>query len=161
MKKMLIIFLVLSVSFVFSGDKKYPDGMYSKDYAKIRMRQQPVSIYRNIVSPKHSPSANYNTRESNFVATKIDSSHNGYGAYTKSVNPLAYVPDEGYVAVYRQFQGFDATAGYIGAAQSEDGLDWYTEQKLNECYPGGQLCEPDLPSGGANPAYSAGRYPSA
>ena len=28
--------------------------------------------------------------------------------------------DEGYIAVYRQFQGLNVTAGYIGASQSEE-----------------------------------------
>ena len=93
-----------------------------------------------------------------FTSTLIDSSLNGYGAYTASPNPLAFSPDYGYVAVYRQFQGFDATAGYIGAAQSEDGIEWFPAQGLNECYPGGQDCSPALPTGSGQPE---GRYPSA
>ena len=36
------------------------------------------------------------------------------------------------MAVYRQFQGLDVTAGYIGSSQSEDGEEWFTEQALNQ-----------------------------
>ena len=158
MKKMIIVVCILSVSFVFSENQKYPNGIYSKNYKKIKMKEESVSAGRKIVSTGHSPVARYNSRESSFVATKVDSSLNGYGAYNSDPNPLAFVPDEGYVAVYRQFQGFDVTAGYIGAAQSEDGEEWFTEQKLNECYPGGQLCEPSLPTATGTPQ---GRYPSA
>ncbi|MED5317338.1 MAG: T9SS type A sorting domain-containing protein [Candidatus Neomarinimicrobiota bacterium] len=158
MKKMIIVVSILSVSFVFSENQKYPNGIYSKNYKKIKMKEESISAGRKIVSTGHSPSARYNSRESSFIATKVDSSLNGYGAYNSDPNPLAFVPDEGYVAVYRQFQGFDVTAGYIGAAQSEDGEEWFTEQKLNECYPGGQLCEPSLPTATGTPQ---GRYPSA
>ena len=65
--------------------------------------------------------------------------------------------DEGYVAVYRQFQGLTATAGYIGASQSEDGEEWFTEQALNTRYFTGEE-EPNLPTATGTPQ---GRYPSA
>ena len=65
--------------------------------------------------------------------------------------------DEGYVAVYRQFQGLTVTAGYIGASQSEDGEEWFTEQTLNTRYPTGEE-EPNLPTATGTPQ---GRYPSA
>ena len=91
------------------------------------------------------------------MPTLLDSSLNGYGAYIANTNPLAYALDEGYVAAYRQFQGLNATAGYIGASQSEDGEEWFTEQKLNTKYPTGQE-EPSLPTATGTPQ---GRYPSA
>ena len=96
-------------------------------------------------------------RSQDFSVTLIDSSLNGYGAYLSSPNPLAFSPDYGYVAVYRQFQGFEATAGYIGAAQSEDGEEWFVEQTLNASYPTGEE-EPNLPTATGTPQ---GRYPSA
>jgi hypothetical protein len=53
--------------------------------------------------------------------------------------------DKGYVAVSVQFQGLTATAGYIGASQSEDGEEWFTEQTLNTRYPTGEE-EPKSPN---------------
>ena len=77
------------------------------------------------------PKVVYQNRDSGWSSSLVDSSLNGYGPYNPIANPLAYALDEGYVAVYRQFQGLDVTAGYIGASQSEDGLEWFTEQALN------------------------------
>ena len=54
MKKLKIILCILSLSFVFSEDQKYPNGIYSKDYDKIRMRQEPISIDRKIMA-HHNP----------------------------------------------------------------------------------------------------------
>lgn len=94
---------------------------------------------------------------SDWNSVLIDSSKNGYGAYNDTPNPLAYSLDNGWVAAYRQWGGIDATAGYIGVAQSEDGEDWFVEQRINTKYPEGAE-EPSLPSADGNPQ---GRYPSA
>ena len=74
------------------------------------------------------------SRDGHWFKTLIDSSKNGYGAYLETPNPLAYSIDNGWVAVYRQWGGFDATAGYIGVAQSEDGEEWFVEQRINIAY---------------------------
>ncbi|SVB08528.1 uncharacterized protein METZ01_LOCUS161382, partial [marine metagenome] len=97
------------------------------------------------------------SRDNHWISTLVDSSKNGYGAYLETPNPLAYSVDNGWVAVYRQWGGFDATAGYIGVAQSEDGEEWFTEQKINTIYPEG-VEEPELPTA---TGYPEGRYPSA
>ena len=96
-------------------------------------------------------------RDSEWFATLLDSSLNGYGPYNPTPNTLSYALDEGYLAVYRQFQGLNQTAGYIGASQSEDGEEWFTEQTLNTRYPTGEE-EPNLPTATGTPQ---GRYPSA
>ena len=104
-------------------------------------------IYNNnTLGPNHrfGPKVNYSNRDSDWSSSLIDSSLNGYGPYNPTPNPLAYAMDEGYVAVYRQFQGLNVTAGYIGASQSEDGEEWFTEQALNSRYPTGEE-EPNLP----------------
>ena len=89
----------------------------------------------------------------------IDSGRNGYGAFGRSNNPLAYGVDEGYFAVYRQWISSQSTHGIIGAAQSEDGEEWFQSQELNLKYPNGDEA-PNLPTatGGGPPQ---GRYPSA
>ena len=99
----------------------------------------------------------HGTRDTEFFSTLIDSSHNGYGAYLETPNPLGYSVDNGWVAVYRQWGGLNATAGYIGVAQSEDGEEWFVEQRVNTAYPEG-VEEPDLPTATGTPQ---GRYPSA
>lgn len=99
------------------------------------------------------PITTYSNRDSEWSATLIDSSLNGYGIYNPWPNPLGYAIDEGYVAVYRQFQGLyteGGTAGYIGASQSEDGEEWFTEQTLNTRYPTGEE-EPSLPTASGLP----------
>ena len=80
---------------------------------------------------RHGIAPQVNNRDSDFVTSQIDMSKNGYGAYYKYTNPLAYGLDEGYLAVYRQWLGIDESSGNIGAAQSEDGEEWETEQSLN------------------------------
>jgi len=111
------------------------------------------------VTYNHGKAPQVNNRDEHFTSTLIDSSKNGYGAYYKNTNPLAYGLDEGYFAVYRQWSDLP-THGIIGAAQSEDGEDWYTSQALNMKYPTGDE-SPDLPTGGNPPGYPQGRYPSA
>ena len=113
---------------------------------KLPRLQEPI-YNNNILGPNHryGPITTYNNRDSGWSAALIDSSLNGYGCYNPTPNPLAYAFEEGYVAVYRQFQGLDVTAGYVGASQSEDGEEWFTEQTLNTRYPTGEE-EPNLPT---------------
>ena len=103
------------------------------------------------------PAVRHGSRDSDFFSTLVDSSKNGYGPYNGTPNPLAYSYDNGWVAVYRQWGGLEATAGYIGVAQSEDGEEWFVEQQINTTYPEG-VSEPDLPTATGTPQ---GRYPSA
>jgi hypothetical protein len=158
MKKfvMSLFFFCLTIS-VFAGVRqKTVKNVQRYPKAKPPVLEPTISKF---YGPNHrsGPITTYPDRDSGWMSTKIDSSFNGYGAYIATVNPLAYVLDEGYVAVYRQFQGYNTTAGYIGASQSEDGEMWFPAQKLNTKYPSGQE-EPSLPAGQGLPQ---GRYPSA
>ena len=113
--------------------------------------------------------ARTNSRNSYFQSFKIDSSKNGYGAFTEINSPLAYSYDAngdgenaGWVAVYRQFGTLDETAGFLGVAQSDPyGEEWYVESRINTTYPENQtytLANPGLPTPDGAPG---ARYPSA
>ena len=142
---------------VGASTKKGKKRQMSKT-TKLPRLQEPI-YNNNTLGPNHryGPITTYQNRDSDWFATLIDSSLNGYGCYNPTPNPLAYAFEEGYVAVYRQFQGLDVTAGYVGASQSEDGEEWFTEQTLNTRYPTGEE-EPNLPTATGTPQ---GRYPSA
>ena len=100
------------------------------------VRDEPVRLINNLdINHQYGPKPVYNQRDGDWTATLIDSSLNGYGAYIGKVNPLGFSSSSGYVAAYRQFQGLTSSAGYIGASQSEDGEEWFTEQRLNITYP--------------------------
>jgi hypothetical protein len=103
-------------------------------------------------------------RDDHFYSTLVDYSKNGLGPYVSTTNPLAYGVDEGYFIVYRQWIEGVETHGFIGAAQSEDGEDWYKVEMLNTRYPNGDEWNPNanppttLPTVGGQPQ---GRFPSA
>ena len=124
---------------------------------RVKIKDGQRSFNTHGVTYNHGKAPQVNNRDSNFSSTLIDSSKNGYGAYYKTTNPLAYGVDEGYFAVYRQWITEEATHGIIGAAQSEDGEDWFTSQALNMAYPTGDE-SPNLPTATGTPQ---GRYPSA
>ena len=124
---------------------------------RVKLVDGQMSFNTHGVTYNHGKAPQVNNRDSNFSSTLIDSSRNGYGAYYKTTNPLAYGVDEGYFAVYRQWITEMTTHGIIGASQSEDGEDWFTSQELNMNYPTGQE-SPNLPTYDGQPQ---GRYPSA
>ena len=165
MRKAVIIGLAFMLTIPVFGRTTHSNKRLVKTPAKRIMDvNEPVFINSGNSTTLHGPitrhSNNNSSRESSFFSTLIDSSLNGYGPYNNTPNPLAYGLDEGYIAVYRQYQGEyteGVSAGYIGASQSEDGEEWDTEQKLNTRYPTGQE-EPDLPTSSGTPQ---GRYPSA
>jgi len=107
----------------------------------------------SLTNSTSSPLPNYSSRDGQFTTVLIDSSKNGYGMYSNNTNPIVYVPGTGVAACYRQWQGIDASAGYIGVAQSPDGVIWEVASSLNNLYPGGTT--PDGAGG-----LPAGRYPS-
>ena len=124
---------------------------------------------RTISPIKERSLARTNSRNSYFQSFKIDSSKNGYGAFTEITSPLAYSYDAngdgenaGWVAVYRQFGTLDETAGFLGVAQSDPyGEEWYVESRINTTYPENQtytLANPGLPTPDGAPG---ARYPSA
>ena len=158
MKKSVIIFLSLMVVIPIFGRTIHTNKKVMKSLPK-KMPKLQEPIYINTFGADHrfGPKVQHSSRDDHFTAVLLDSSLNGYGPYNPTPNPLAYALDEGYLAVYRQFQGLNVTAGYIGASQSEDGEEWFTEQTLNTRYPTGEE-EPDLPTATGT---AQGRYPSA
>ena len=124
---------------------------------RVKVIDGQMSFNTHGVTYNHGKAPQVNNRDDHFFTTLVDSSKNGYGAYYKNTNPLAYGVDEGYFAVYRQWITEEATHGIIGAAQSEDGEDWFTSQALNMTYPNGDE-SPALPTATGTPQ---GRYPSA
>ena len=189
MKKFAIVLLsVLMVSPAFSGQINKGRVMKKHSLIKPPIKPDPVQILPHIPTNRAESPFQYQGRDGQFSAVLIDSSLNGYGAYSGAVNPLAFHPDRGYLAVYRQMHGRIetnctygncSTAGYIGASQCEDDCmeadedmnpeNWYAAQKLNTTYPQGSS-EPELPTAGFigptanNPPLSGlpqGRYPSA
>ncbi len=158
MKKSVIIFLSLMVVMPIFGRAIHTNKKVMKSLPKKMPKlQEPVYINTFGADHRFGPKVQHSSRDDHFTAVLLDSSLNGYGPYNPTPNPLAYALDEGYLAVYRQFQGLNVTAGYIGASQSEDGEEWFTEQTLNTRYPTGEE-EPDLPTATGT---AQGRYPSA
>ena len=153
----ILISLLIIAPMLAAEAKKGKKRQLSK-ITKLPRLNEPI-YNNNTLGPNHifGPKVRYSNRDSEWSPVLIDSSLNGYGPYNPTPNPLAYAMDEGYVAVYRQFQGLDVTAGYVGASQSEDGEEWFTEQALNSRYPTGEE-EPNLPTATGTPQ---GRYPSA
>jgi len=159
MRKYVTIFLsLLIVAPMFAAAVKKGKKRQLSKTTKLPRLHEPY-YNNNTLGPNHryGPITRYSNRDTEWSAALIDSSLNGYGCYNPTPNPLAYALDEGYVAVYRQFQGLNVTAGYIGASGSNDGEMWFPQQMLNTRYPTGEL-DGDLPTATGTPQ---GRYPSA
>ena len=139
MKKIVMIVLTLLVAMPTQGRVKKNNKKANREIPK-KLPRLHEPVYLNTFGADHrfGPKVEYSNRDSDWSAVLIDSSLNGYGPYNPTPNPLGHAMDEGYVAVYRQFQGLTATAGYVGASQSEDGEEWFTEQTLNTRYPTGE-----------------------
>lgn len=103
-----------------------------------------------------SPAPAYVSRDGVFTAALVDSSKNGYGLYSQNTTPIEYIPGLGVAACYRQWQGENVSAGYIGVAQSSDGLNWIVSSAINSVYPYGATPDTDP----AFPGQPQGRYPS-
>ena len=153
----LVIFLVAMSLLISAG--QHPAKRKLTPQEKANILKDP-----NIIYPSQAPilvvpgTRTRSSRDIGLTSFLVDSSKNGYGPYLGSPNPIAYNPETGgVVMVYRQWAGFDETAGYIGVAQSEDGEDWFVEQRVNTAYPEG-VEEPNLPTATGTPQ---GRYPSA
>ena len=142
---------------------------FGEDLASDKTIDSNIENERTISPIKERSSARTNSRNSYFQSFKIDSSKNGYGAFTEINSPLAYSYDAngdgenaGWVAVYRQFGTLEETAGFLGVAQSDPyGEEWYVESRINTTYPENQtytLANPGLPTPDGGPG---ARYPSA
>ena len=124
----------------------------------------------NVISPvKERGLARTDSRDTDFIYWKVDSSKNGYGAFLEIQSPLAYSYDAngdgenaGWVAVYRQFGTMEETAGFLGIAQSDPyGEQWFVESRINTTYPENQeytQASAGLPTADGAPQ---ARYPNA
>ena len=156
MKKTVIVFMAMLIAIpLFGRTMKTSKKAIRQLPKKMPRLQEPVYLNTFGADHRFGPAVQHLNRDSDWSVSLIDSSLNGYGPYNPTPNPLAHAMDEGYLAVYRQFQGLGVTAGYIGASQSEDGEEWFTEQTLNTRYPTGEE-EPDLPTATGT---AQGRYP--
>ena len=155
-KSLLTVILLLSLSNLAYAQKKDISRLALE---RIKLVDGQSSFNTHGISYNHGKAPKANSRDGEFNSVLIDSGRNGYGGFGKTTNPLAYGVDEGYFTVYRQWISSQSTHGIIGAAQSEDGEEWFQSQELNLKYPNGDEA-PNLPTatGGGPPQ---GRYPSA
>ena len=150
----------------------YATILFGNDAQEVEAEKSKLDKTSNLSSIKERNPVHLNSRDSDFFSYKIDSSKNGYGAFFQVNSPLAYSYDAngdgdnaGWVAVYRQWQGADETAGFLGVAQSDPfGENWYVESRINTTYPENQA----YPTTPANPTPlptsdegPGARYPSA
>ncbi len=155
MRYLVIIFcILLSVNFLIG--EVYNAGKLDNN---IRNRERAI-IENDSSNPirlmEPSPAPTYVSRDDIFSPVLVDSSKNGYGLYSQSTTPIEYIPGLGVAACYRQWQGADVSAGYIGTAQSPDGINWMVSSAINSVYPYGATPDTDP----AFPGQPQGRYPS-
>ena len=113
--RLMLVFTVACITILFGEDAR-----------DVEVQKAKLDRTSNLSPIKERSPAHTNSRNSSFVSFKIDSSKNGYGAFTEINSPLAYSYDAngdgenaGWVAVYRQFGTLDETAGFLGVAQSD------------------------------------------
>ncbi len=148
--KTVILFIVSSM---LLGGVHQNAKMYPKELSKKRNIIDESSLI-NPTKTGNSQSVNYSSsRSGTFNAVLVDSSKNGYGLYSGTTNPITYIPGTGIAISYRQWQGVAASSGYIGAAESADGVNWTISSTINNVYPGSTT--PDAANG-----EPAGRYPN-
>ena len=136
----------------YANKPKKVDNLFMLTKAEEPNHSRSVPIYQ-----RFGPITTYQNRNSEWNASLVDSSYNGYGAYLPFVNPLDFHPEYGFLAIYRQWQGYNDGSGWLGAATSYDGEEWFTEQTLNESYPTGEEA-PNLPTYNG---LGAARFPNA
>lgn len=146
----IVLCILLSTSLLF-GEVYHNTKLETNVQNRERVYIEKDSF--SLTNSTSSPLPNYSSRDDNFTSVMIDSSKNGYGMYSNNTNPIVYVPGTGVAVCYRQWQGIDASSGYIGTAQSPDGVTWTIASSLNNLYPGGAA--PDGAGG-----LPTGRYPS-
>ena len=125
MRKSIILFLaIMMFNFGFSRAVNTTAKVDKSIPSKLKLMEDPEE--GSLLPSQFKPGKpTIHSSRNEFSSFLIDSSKNGYGPYSSTTNPIAVSKDRGIIAVYRQWQGVDATAGYIGAAQSETGSIWY------------------------------------
>ena len=157
-QELISIFLIF-IFVSYSYGRKFQKKEYPTQFKNIRPLNIVEPSYSNYISPNHQtgPIANYPRRDTEWYSSLIDSSMNGYGAYTHNPNPIASSLNNGYVIAYRKFEGFNQSAGYLGSAKSSDAISWNITGNINDRYPTGEET-PNLPTASGTPQ---ARYPSA
>jgi len=156
MRYLVIIFcILLSVNFligeVYHGGK-LDNSILTRDHAIFE--EDDSFAPAKLMHP--TPPPMYGSRDGMFTSALVDSSLHGYGMYINTTNPIEFIPGVGVAACYRQWQGENASSGYIGVAQSSDGVNWMVSSAINSVYPYGAT--PDGAT--AIAGQPAGRYPS-
>jgi hypothetical protein len=146
----LIIFILLSAILV--GKSYRAERVLKASSNQKRLIIDEDTMFPGVQHPP-TPIVRHSSR-TDFTSILVDSSKNGYGMYSNTTNPLAYNAQWGFVFAYRQWAGIDASAGYIGVAQSADGELWTPISTVTQgnYYPGSNPPDPGAPQG---------RYPSA
>ena len=143
MRKFISIALVGVLSFAISY------GAVSK-VAKGEIkthRFEPAPSEHSVLGQGSSKIIMPNTRNGGYFAL-VDSSTNGYGMVATVTRPFDVNSNGDMLVVYRQYAGENTTHGQLGAAYSEDGMDWTNYNYLNVGF--------DWP-----PSNRQARYPSA
>lgn len=138
-----LFLLCVCINFIYAGQNKPVKLNSFAQTAEYNFEsKRESSEYFGVISSK--PSTIHYPNNTSVNAVLVDSSKNGYGMIASSTNPLVYNPEYGFVMAYRQWQGENASSGYIGSAYSPDGIDFETYSNLNI----------------ASPGETIGRYPS-
>lgn len=149
-----IVLVLLTLSAFLLGKVYRVDRPMNQHIRADQLRWEENEIFDLTPGQFPTPIVRHTSRL-DFTSTLVDSSKNGYGLYSNTTNPLAYVKDRGFVLAYRKWQGIDVSAGFLGASESEDGEVWITPATISQgnYYPGGN--PPEHPEG------PGARYPSA
>jgi len=116
--KVLLTGMVLSIAFGAAVGRIGDKQMVKKKLAR-KVEPAPSQVVEHSSTIPHTT---YDLRNGS-VFTLVDSSQNGYGLVASQTRPI-YGNDEGWIIAYRQFQGAGQTHGRLGAAFSEDAINW-------------------------------------
>ena len=142
-----LLALILGVGFTFGAENKLPVKVAK--YEKLPRFVEPTNYHTDIEDGNSQPVIHHSmNRDNSYWSTLVDSSTNGYGMVLGSTRPIYIDEDNGWFFVFRQWAGENTTHGQLGAAYSENGMDWTNYNYLNVGF--------DWP-----PSNRQARYPSA
>ena len=117
MKRSVMVVLAILIAVPLFGRARYTGkSVVKKPPKKMPTITEPAYINTFGADHRFGPITHHtgnSGRDSEWFATLLDSSLNGYGPYNPTPNPLSYALDEGYLAVYRQFQGLNLSLIHI------------------------------------------------
>jgi len=139
--------LIFGVGLVFASAQKRSDKV--EKYQMLPRFVEPTQYQTDIEDGSSNPINHQNiNRENSAWTALVDSSTNGYGLILGSTRPIYVDEDNGWFLVFRQWAGTGTTHGQLGAAYSENGMDWTNYNYINTGF--------DWP-----PSNRQARYPSA